>query len=99
MARRVIPASASIRTVCKPARAVKVAALDPAGPPPTMATSNIRKLSCGTMRPGAYNTRASQKLPAAVRPQGGPGPTGRIAALCLDDTNLRLGYVFRAEAL
>src|SRR2546430_15484520 len=42
MARRVIPASASIRTVCRPARAVKVAALAPAGPPPTIATSYIR---------------------------------------------------------
>src|SRR5438128_1807051 len=42
MARRVMPASASINTVCSPARAVNVAALDPAGPPPTIATSYIR---------------------------------------------------------
>src|SRR5437660_7993297 len=44
MARRVMPASASITTVCKPARAVKVAALAPAGPPPTIATSYIENL-------------------------------------------------------
>src|SRR5206468_241724 len=41
IARRVIPASASMSTVCNPARAVNVAALAPAGPPPTIATSYI----------------------------------------------------------
>ena len=39
MARRVIPLSASTTTVWRPARPVKVAALAPAVPPPTMARS------------------------------------------------------------
>ena len=37
-ARRVMPLSASITTVGSPARAVKMAALAPAGPPPTITT-------------------------------------------------------------
>src|ERR1700737_2629625 len=63
MARRVIPSSASITTVCNPARAVKVAALAPAGPPPTMATSYIRLALPGDDAPHVANTRRSQVLP------------------------------------
>src|SRR4051794_24755545 len=39
MARRVSPLSASRTTVCRPACPAKVAALAPAGPPPTMTRS------------------------------------------------------------
>src|SRR6266436_4134855 len=80
MARRVIPASASIKTVCNPARAVKVAALAPAGPPPTMATSYIRVLLPGTMRPSlvqhATQPEASRRKYATRRVMTPPAKAG-----------------------